>query len=373
MPKPDQKVSISAALQRPQRQKALPKPLTKNIETSQQPFSEEVEDLSQPNSELHLSAEEQVSEFNGLELSSKVNKAIAEKPKLKPKLKPVITDLELQEEQNIEVGIVEAGIEDAPEITESLALEEIEQEEFSENEETIEIFDPSFVIERSLDLDQNLDLSNQTQTTEASLPIFWCQAVGLLAAKYIPSPEAFQKGELVTDDGSSYKAFVLSKAIKALEKKTDLSVTHKFVVYPKTSKLKGVRLEILATDSSSKIEKFEDGQFNIRGFVTKQLENSFLIEIHRRAEYLTPSQNDRFTLEVKGDIPVELIQQFVYLQCQLVEGYLKIVSYEHLACPMTPKKLSTVPKPILKPKSLTEVEELDTEIAAEHDPNSPNS
>jgi len=341
MPKPDQKISISAALQRPQRQKALPKPLAKNIETDLQPeivtetaIAEEVKVSLEPTSK---SPELELPKFTEPE----VKKAIVDKTKpiLKPKPKaqiqseadPAIKDL--NPEENIEISTV-AEIQD--EVSDPIS----EEEQYED--------------ERSLDIDSE-HKHTLNQVAESTPPIFWCQAVGLIEAKYLPNAEVFHKGELVTGNGTSYKAYVLSKAIKSLEKKIDLSLAHQFVVYPKTSKLNGIRFEILATDVSSKIEEFEDGQFNIRGFITKQLENSFLIEIQRRPEYLPPAQYDRFTLEVRGDIPLEIVQQFVYLKCQLTEDYLSVVSYEHLACPFTPKppaRLNKTEKPILKSKSV---------------------
>jgi hypothetical protein len=398
MPKPDQNVSSSAALQRPQRQKALPKPVAKNIETdlestTQSAATEVTEKLdiseeTSPNlteSLIEASEPTQTASFSEptiVEFKPEPKKVISigvgavdekTKPKLKPKLKPVIDpivsepDVSVQTTSTSDVLIenIENTDRDGDRPVKQLssdeisadfgqdAVVEIENSDIKDRDaENIEAYDE--VLESNLSeslsesQDSNLE-SDRGQVTESVTPIFWCQAVGLVAAKYVPSPEAFHKGELITDSGFIYKAYVLSKAVKSLEKKIDLSLRHHFVVYPKTSKLHGVRFEILATDISSKIEEFNDGEFNIRGLITKHAEDSVLIEIQRRPEYVHPAQYDRFSLEVKGNIPAEMMQQFIYLKCQLTEDRLSLVSYEHLACPITPK-LTKTEKPILKPK-----------------------
>ncbi|AFY73657.1 hypothetical protein Syn7502_01597 [Synechococcus sp. PCC 7502] len=401
MPKPDQKVTISAALQRPQRHKALPKPIAQNLESVLQPIPEtlalekaEIQELASPVLEESTASDQiptQISDQASNKIKDSVKsttesptKSTFAKPKLKPKLKTdtseqVVLNIEPQIDSEAKVDLNNAQSSDLPsDLLTSLPLtnnadsplnstnaEVIEEPIEIQNLELEQLADPDHLDEQ-INLDPNSELNptaiaqqhqdhkQDHKAQEESLPIFWCQAVGLVAGKYVPSAEAFYKGELIITNGSAYKAYVLSKAIKALEKKIDLSLEHQFVVYPKTSKIHGLRLEILATDVSSKIEEFEDGQFNIRGFITKklekQLENSFLVEIQRRPEYLQPSQNDRFTLNVKGDIPLELVQQFVYLKCQLIGDDLKVIDYEHLACPVVTKRLTTVEKPILKPK-----------------------
>lgn len=358
MPKPDQNVSSSAALQRPQRQKALPKPLPKNIETDPDILTEKVAEPVEisPETLSDLGFELPQSELGLPKLNSESSQeAIADKskPKLKPKLKPQAVVASLAPEENIpeqdpEVQtpeILAGSVEFAAPVLDAIEVETIE----NDPEENIEVFDLDLEITETGSKKVNPD-----QAIAPSEPIFWCQAVGLVAGKYIPGSEAFQKGELLTNSGFTYRGYVLSKAIKSLEKKTDLSLVHQFVVYPKTSKQHGVRFEILATDVASKIDEFEDGQFNIRGLVTKQLENSFLVEIQRRPEYLHPSQYDRFTLEVKGSLPAELVHQLIYLKCQLTENHLSLINYEHLACPIITKVTKSetkTEKPILKPKT----------------------
>ncbi len=356
MPKPDQNVSSSAALQRPQRQKALPKPLPKNIETDPHILTEKVAEPVEVSPEISSDqgfelpqSESALPELN----PDSSQEAIADKskpklkPQLKPKLKPqaVTESVVLQKNSPEEDEISVESVESVAPVLEIIEVETIE----NDPEENIEVFDLNLEI-----TEVGSKKANQDQAIAPSEPIFWCQAVGIVAGKYIPGSEAFQKGELLTNNGFTYRGYVLSKAIKSLEKKTDLSLVHQFVVYPKTSKQHGVRFEILATDVASKIEEFEDGQFNIRGLVTKQLENSFLIEIQRRPEYLHPSQYDRFTLEVRGTLPAELVQQLIYLKCQLTENYLSLINYEHLACPIVTKGTkseSKTEKPILKPKA----------------------
>jgi hypothetical protein len=356
MPKPDQNVSSSAALQRPQRQKALPKPLTKNIETDPHILTEKVAEPVEASPEIssELGFELPQSELGLSELSlesSQETIADKSKPKLKPQLKPkskpesLVASVVLQENSPEKDEILVESVESVASVLEIISVETIE----NDPEENIEVFDLNLEITET-----GSKKANQDQAIAPSEPIFWCQAVGIVAGKYIPGSEAFQKGELLTNNGFTYRGYVLSKAIKSLEKKTDLSLVHQFVVYPKTSKQHGIRFEILATDVASKIEEFEDGQFNIRGLVTKQLENSFLIEIQRRPEYLHPSQYDRFTLEVRGTLPAELVQQLIYLKCQLTENYLSLTNYEHLACPIiikVTKSETKTEKPILKPKA----------------------
>lgn len=432
MPKPDQKVSISAALQRPQRQKALPKPLPKdvtkdlaenaeNIETVLQPVqvteleapvelselpsklhevdvieskleSESSENITRSDSQSGIQSKPLIKIQNKVKIEAKANNDLSlaqssklepskseitdkSKPILKPKLKPQ-ADIQPSDPQQTSVtAIEEPNINHDLQQDASLTPLETNNNTIIESSVPIDFDPPTLEAVESIvastaelsndevssqehDLDQSSDQELEQERSLQTQPIFWCQAVGLVAGKYVPSPEAFNKGELLKDD-LTYKAFVLSKAVKSLEKKTDLSVPHQFIVYPKTSKLHGVRFEILATDIASKIEEFEDGQFNIRGLVTKQLDNSVLIEIQRRPEYLHPAQYDRFSLEVRGTLPIELIQQFVYVRCELVENYLNLVSYEHLACPYSPNlpvdspsniKITKTEKPILKPK-----------------------
>jgi len=411
MPKPDQNVSSSAALQRPQRQKALPKPVAKNIETDADlqsttiHSSADVEvieklDISEEtasNLTESLIASTEPTNFSETIAEPKRDKKVISigvgavdektKPKLKPKVKPLIdstiSESDVSAPTTSAADVLPENIENTEQSSaQKLDLDinlptkqftkQLTSDEVIGNDEVRADLDQDIVIEienTDINNQENRDAENieaygenlesdpesnsestQGQAIESMLPIFWCQAVGLVAAKYVPSPAAFNKGELVTDSGFTYKAYVLSKAVKSLEKKIDLSLPHHFVVYPKTSKVHGVRFEILATDISSKIEEFKDGEFNIRGLVTKHAEDSVLIEIQRRPEYLHPAQYDRFSLEVRGNIPAEMMQQFICLKCQLTEDRLSLVSYEHLACPITPK-LTKTEKPILKPKA----------------------
>ncbi len=413
MPNSDQKVSSSAALQRPQRQKATSKPVVKtgdkNIETNA--LTQNAEDigltdgletiappetLQAPESGQTLETP-QVAEAvptkvkkvlqDVTELRIEANEKLKSKPLLKPKqskppatiaenlssdlisdpISDQISEIDLLKNSNTEAiaetitetnieAITEAGIETNLEEIDSASKVLAEQNFAEQNLIEPALMEQNFE-DHEPDLENDPEKQNNDKTSETSAefpqddaPIFWCQAVGMVVGKYVPSAEAFQKGAVITENGLSYKAFVLSKAIKSLEKKTDLSLSHQFVIYPKTSKLHGVRFEILATDVASKVEEFASGQFNIRGLVTKQLENSTLIEIQRRPEYLHPTQYDRFSLEVRGDIPAEMMQQFIYVRCELVENYLSLVSFEHLACPILPKSVAT-PRPVLKPKA----------------------
>ncbi len=440
MPKPDQKVSISAALQRPQRQKALPKPLPKdeakdlaeNIETDLQPIAQEVPEVIEklevsselselPKIDLLESKEETITQSEipkskplikiqqkvkvetndtqALEIEKVKSETVPDKSKpiLKPKLKPLAQpetlevtedrtsnqndlqhDIPLESSANLILEsseLIDLQVDPQAEPLKAVELisevENVSNQEGSSQESVLENEAFAEILESDPSREELQD-SEQGRSPEIAQPIFWCQAVGLVAGKYLPSPEAFHKGELLsTKNNLTYKAYVLSKAVKSLEKKTDLSVPHQFIVYPKTSKLHGVRFEILATDIASKIEEFENGQFNIRGLVTKQLDNSVLIEIQRRPEYLHPAQYDRFSLEVRGTLPIELIQQLVYIRCELIENYLSLVSYEHLACPYTPlsnslatslttSNLIKTEKPILKPKAQKIDPELDS-------------
>jgi hypothetical protein len=447
MPKSDQKVSFSAALQRPQRQKALPKPVAKE----QPPREDEISDGSVETSLLKLDDESSQgslpsfvqisqsqissSEPEVVQPEPKPKKVITYQPgtvvaKAKPKLKPKDLDAEptqISEDEPEAESVVESvpvmdqetdeETKDKPEadtvvqskpetlvneVTEKISeptIQDVEDvvEDVSElaiasvdnsvdNSESssqglqgsqdnegndpkkklelinhdsdqtgeiasLEEFDPELV-ERSpqeSSSDQDFLESAQSSTPASSIPIFWCQAVGVVSGRYVPGAEVFQKGEIITESGLTYKTFVLSKAVKSLEKKTDLSMSHDFVVYPKTSRLHGVRFEILATDLGSRIEELSDRYFNIRGLVTKHREDSVLIEIQRRPEFLRPAQSDRFTLEIKGEMPVEMVQQFVFVKCELVENYLRLISYEHLACAIAPPSKKTE-KPVLKPK-----------------------
>ncbi len=337
MPKPKPKTDLQpSALQRPQKLEII---------------AIAAPDLAKEQSEPTAKVETIVDKPKKLKLDDKIS------------VKPVIQPIKVKTSKPVNINVAEVEPKQVPQVLST----QIQEHSIQTTEPQAAIKEPS-----------------QELPAEINLVNFPCQAVGSVFGKYIPS-EVFGKGHLLSDKGVRYTAYVLAKALKPMQKKMDLSLSHSYLVYPKTNKLDTIHFDILAVDTASKMNELDCDRFNIRGqiigqFVQNQTKPSepstetndvsdvtdetvdtsnpenisetpnpsgfLLIQIQRNPNYLKSHHREQFVIKILGVLPENLLKQFVCIKSQLINNHLQMISYEHLACPL-PLPRPNVIKPIL--------------------------
>jgi hypothetical protein len=109
------------------------------------------------------------------------------------------------------------------------------------------------------------------------------RAIGLVRGRYQPSEEQFNRGNLLTEDGTQLDAVLLGQVMSLVKKHLDLDKQHLWVVYPRTrEKLQTLHLQIVgvwepeqlnpavaeAEETASSLT--DDGFFSVRGEIIFQ-------------------------------------------------------------------------------------------------------
>lgn len=183
-------------------------------------------------------------------------------------------------------------------------------------------------------------------TTPIPSPAFAMQyrAVGLLLAKYMPSEQEFQKGILLTNDGTIVDAVILGKVLHIAKKWMDLSQEHLWVVYPRTRdeepllhvQIMGIwEPETLHPDREVPALELKPDFFSIRGEVIFQNKEEKWVVVRIRqfrnpkAEKIEKMQY--FKLKIMGDLPERAVKNFWNLQVMRVGSNLVIQEAERIA------------------------------------------
>ncbi len=110
------------------------------------------------------------------------------------------------------------------------------------------------------------------------------RAIGLVRGRYQPSEEQFNRGNLLTEDGTELDAVLLGQVMSLVKKHLDLDKQHLWVVYPRTrEKLQTLHLQIVGvwepeqlnpagTDGTEEAAPSlaTDGFFSVRGEIIFQ-------------------------------------------------------------------------------------------------------
>ena len=177
---------------------------------------------------------------------------------------------------------------------------------------------------------------------------FQYRAIGIVNGKFIPhSIEEINRGIITDNKGEKIETVVLGKALSLLRKHIDLEKSYFWVVYPKNKNSQNLHLQVAGiwdpyqfndfpNDSSKAnftklLEELDlkDNYFSVRGelvFVNIK-KKEIVIKI---CSALKPqnSKNKNFKLVVKGELSLELLNNFLSLDVIRDGNSLQLLKYE---------------------------------------------
>ncbi len=174
------------------------------------------------------------------------------------------------------------------------------------------------------------------------------RAIGIVNGKFTPhDTQQLNKGLITDKEGETIETVILGKALSLLKKHIDLDKNYYWVVYPKNKNTQSLHLQVSGIwdpeqlndlqKNSSKINfpklleelDLKDNYFSVRGelvFVNK-LKKEIVIKICSTSK-LKNLKNKNFKLVIKGELSLELLNNFVSLDVNRDGNSLKLINYE---------------------------------------------
>ena len=174
------------------------------------------------------------------------------------------------------------------------------------------------------------------------------RAIGIVNGKFTPlSSEQINRGFLIDNKDEKIETVVLGKALSLLKKHIDLKKSYYWIVYPKNKNTQNLHLQVAGIwdpyqlndfpNNSSKINfsklleelDLKDNYFSVRGklvFVNKP-KNEIVIKICSTSKSKN-LKNKNFKLVIKGELSLELLNNFVSLDINRDGNSLKLLNYE---------------------------------------------
>ena len=174
------------------------------------------------------------------------------------------------------------------------------------------------------------------------------RAIGIINGKFTPqNSEQLNRGFLIDNKGEKIETVVLGKALSLLKKHIDLKKSYYWIVYPKNKNTQNLHLQVAGIwdplqfndlpKNSTKINfsklleelDLKDNYFSVRGelvFVNKS-KKEIVIKICSTSK-LKNLKNKNFKLVIKGELSLELLNNFVSLDVNRDGNSLKLLNYE---------------------------------------------
>ena len=174
------------------------------------------------------------------------------------------------------------------------------------------------------------------------------RAIGIVNGKFTPhNSEQLNKGLITDNEGEKIETVVLGKALSLFKKHIDLNRNYYWVVYPKNKNTQNLHLQVAGIwdpfqfndlpNNSSKINfsklleelDLKDNYFSVRGelvFVNKP-KKEIVIKICSTSK-LKNLKNKNFKLTIKGELSLELLNNFVSLDISRDGNSLKLLNYK---------------------------------------------
>jgi len=174
------------------------------------------------------------------------------------------------------------------------------------------------------------------------------RAIGIVNGKFTPNDsEQLNRGYLTDNKGEKIETVVLGKALSLLKKHINLKESYFWIVYPKNKNTQNLHLQVAGiwdpyqlndfpndsskTKFSKLLEKLDlkDNYFSVRGtlvFVNTQ-KKEIVIKINSDSK-LQNLKNKNFKLVIKGELSLELLNNFVSLDVIRDGNSLKLLNYE---------------------------------------------
>ena len=174
------------------------------------------------------------------------------------------------------------------------------------------------------------------------------RAIGIVNGKFTPhDSDQLNKGLITDNEGEKIETVVLGKALSLLKKHIDLNKNYYWVVYPKNKNTQNLHLQVAGIwdpvklndlpKNSSKINfsklleelDLKDNYFSVRGelvFVNKS-KKEIVIKICSTSK-LKNLKNKNFKLIIKGELSLELLNNFVSLDVNRDGNSLQLLKCE---------------------------------------------
>ena len=174
------------------------------------------------------------------------------------------------------------------------------------------------------------------------------RAIGIVNGKFTPhDSEQLNKGFITDNEGEKIETVVLGKALSLFKRHIDLNKNYYWIVYPKNKNTQNLHLQVAGiwdpvqlndlSNNSSKINfsklleelDLKDNYFSVRGelvFVNKS-KKEIVIKICSTSK-LKNLKNKNFKLVIKGELSLELLNNFVSLDVNRDGNSLKLLNYE---------------------------------------------
>lgn len=198
------------------------------------------------------------------------------------------------------------------------------------------------------------------------------RAIGLVRGRYQPAEDQFNRGLLVTEDGTELDAVLLGQVMGLVKKYLNLEESHLWVVYPRTrEKERSLHVQILgvwepeelhqdsedsaASSSYQLSDPLQDGYFSIRGEVIFQSEeqNFVLVKI-QQSPRKSADRPKAFKLRLEGNVGAKSLGYFWNLEVQR-QGNNLVITQGNAIGLVPPKKMPRSgqggPKPRSRPFS----------------------
>ena len=198
------------------------------------------------------------------------------------------------------------------------------------------------------------------------------RAIGLLKGKYAASEEQFNRGNLITSDGTEVDAVLLGRVTSLIKKHIDLETEHLWVVYPRTlykeeepdesderiEKIPALHVQIVGVWEPETLNADEEGEledkerplstteaeeqcdyFSVRGEVAKYSEekNEILVNIVQKSKSETAKPKRPFKLLISGQLSGRTVGYFWEMDVKREEGGLILQKGKAIAV-VPPKK-----------------------------------
>lgn len=230
------------------------------------------------------------------------------------------------------------------------------------------------------------ELAGQQPIPPPSEPMQY-RAIGLVKGRYQPSEEQFNRGELVTEDGTHLDAVLLGQVMSLVKKYLDLEQTYLWVVYPRTrEKEETLHIQVvgvwsaegfgpMAADGNGESEHpsqlaapLHDGYFSVRGeIVFHSPEKNYLLVKIQQSPRKTSDRPKAFKLKLLGTLTDKTLGYFWDLHVQREGGELTVLNGQKVALvppkkrskrdsrqgSRRPKKMNQYDKPSSKPRSVS--------------------
>ena len=174
------------------------------------------------------------------------------------------------------------------------------------------------------------------------------RAIGIVNGKFTPNnSEQLNRGLITDNEGEKIETVVLGKALSLFKKHIDLNKNYYWVVYPKNKNTQNLHLQVAGIwdpfqfndlpNNSSKINfsklleelDLKDNYFSVRGklvFVNKP-KKEIVIKICSTSKSKN-QKNKNFKLNIKGELSLEFLNNFVSLDVNRDGNSLKLLNYK---------------------------------------------